>query len=349
MANDTLDIEQPGQLLAYLRATGRLRADEPVTIRNLAGGVSNRTVLLERPDGEGWVLKQALAKLRVEVDWFSDPVRIQREAMGLRWLDQFISPEFPGAITPLVFEDRQHHLLAMRAVPQPHDNLKTLLLAGRIDHELLRQFGGLLGAIHRQGHLRRAEAAAAFEDRSFFESLRLEPYYHYTATQTPAAAAFLDALIARTRATRLTLVHGDYSPKNILVRHGRLVLLDHEVIHWGDPAFDLGFGLTHLFSKAHHLRLQRQALIQGTLVFWRAYGEALGDMPWRGELEPAAVRHTLACLLARVAGRSTLEYLAPAERMRQQQAVVALMQDPPEDLPALMEAFARELENHAHD
>ena len=68
----------------------------------LAGGVSNRTVLVERESGEAWVVKQALAKLRVQVDWFSSPERIHREADGLRWLAQFAPP---GSITPLVFED----------------------------------------------------------------------------------------------------------------------------------------------------------------------------------------------------------------------------------------------------
>src|SRR3954469_24322059 len=126
MAADPLDIEQPDALAAYLRASGRVGADEPLRIRTLAGGVSNKTVLIERASGEAWVLKQALAKLRVNVDWFSDPARIAREALGLWHLPQ-ISP--PGTITPLIFEDLPNHLLAMVAVPQPHENWKTMLLA----------------------------------------------------------------------------------------------------------------------------------------------------------------------------------------------------------------------------
>src|SRR5436190_6041909 len=115
MSADPLDIEQPDALAAYLRVTGRVSPDEPLRIRVLAGGVSNKTVLVERPAGEAWVLKQALPKLRVAVDWFSDPVRIRREAEGLRWLAQ-LAP--PGTITPLVFEDAEQFLLAMQAVPQ---------------------------------------------------------------------------------------------------------------------------------------------------------------------------------------------------------------------------------------
>src|SRR5439155_19372608 len=126
----------------------------------------------------------------------------------------------------------------------------------------------------------------------------------YTATRVPAAAAFLDELVAATQARRLALVHGDYSPKNVLVHAGRLVVLDYEVIHWGDPAFDLGFGLTHLLSKAHHVRSHRAEFGRAAADLFRAYAGALGDVPWAGDLEPHAVRHTLGCLLARACGRS---------------------------------------------
>src|SRR5215510_7342143 len=127
---EPLDIEQHDALIAYLRRTGRIAPDEPITARTLAGGVSNRTVLVERPNGEAWVLKQALAKLRVAVDWFSSPERIHREALGLRWLAR-LAP--PGTTTPLIFEDHTHHLLAMQAVPRPHENWKAMLLAGQPD------------------------------------------------------------------------------------------------------------------------------------------------------------------------------------------------------------------------
>jgi 5-methylthioribose kinase len=331
-----LDIEQPDALLAYLRRSGQIRPDELPSIQILGGGVSNRTVLLTRASGEAWVLKQALKKLRVAIEWFSSPERIHREALGMRWLAQ-LAP--PGTITRLIFEDHKYHVLAMEAVPQPHENWKSMLLAGRLDMNHVQQFGRLLGTIHRAAYERRDQIAAAFSDRSFFETLRIEPYYVYTWTQIPETAHFYDALITDTRARRLTLVHGDYSPKNILVQGGRLVLLDHEVIHFGDPAFDLGFALAHLLSKAHHVHDLRAAFAQAARRYWSAYRAVLGDMPWSPDLEPRAVRHTLGCLLARVAGRSTLEYLSDTEQARQGAAVVSLMAQPPTTVADLTQAF----------
>jgi 5-methylthioribose kinase len=338
---ELLDIEQPGALVGYLKGTGRVGEGEEPVVRVLAGGVSNRTVLVERPEaGEAWVVKQALPKLRVTVDWFSDPERIHREALGLRWLEE-LAPL--GTITPLVFEDRDNHLLAMAAVPEPHENWKTMLLGGRLENDHVGQFGRLLGTVHRRGYERREETEPAFWDRSFFESLRLEPYYGYTAEQVPDAVDFLGALVEETRARRDTLVHGDYSPKNVLVREGALVLLDHEVIHFGDPAFDLGFSLTHFLSKAHHLPGMREDLADAARFYWATYREVIEELPWAADIEERAVRHTLGCLLARVAGRSPLEYLDEGELARQREAVLALLQYPPESVPGLVEDFVGRL------
>jgi aminoglycoside phosphotransferase (APT) family kinase protein len=319
--DEPLDIEDESSLLRYLRATDRIAPDETPRTSVLAGGVSNRTVLVERPSGESWVLKQALPKLRTQADWFSDPSRIRREAEALRWLPKFAPP---GTITPLVFEDPAHYVLAMQAVPQPHENWKAMLLACRMELNHVEQFAVILGSIHRRAMETGEEVRHAFGDRSFFESLRVEPYYQYTALRVPEAAEFLYELIRDTRERQLSLVHGDFSPKNILVHDGWLVLLDHEVIHWGDPAFDVGFALTHLLSKLNHLRCFA-SLFLAARTFGERYGEAVGDTLWNADSQSMAGRHLLACLLARVAGRSPLEYLTEPQRQAQRDFAVRMM------------------------
>jgi 5-methylthioribose kinase len=295
-------------------------------------------VLVERSSGEAWVLKQALEKLRVTADWHSDPRRIHREALGLRWLAR-LAP--PGAVTPLLFEDHAQHLLAMKAVPQPHENWKTMLLDREPDAGHVRQFGTLLGTIHRRSAEDRGTLAVEFDDRSFFESLRLEPYYGHTAVRHPATRAFFQRLIAETLATRAALVHGDYSPKNILVYRGQLVLLDHEAIHFGDPAFDVGFSLTHLLSKARHRPAQRAAFLEAARLHWQTYAATAGGVADAPGFASRAVRQTLGCLLARVDGRSPLEYLTAGERDQQRHDALELMSQPSADVPALIDSLAR--------
>ncbi|MGH9158520.1 MAG: phosphotransferase family protein [Vicinamibacteraceae bacterium] len=334
--SEPLNIESRPSFVRYLRAKGLIGdAEEPIT-NVLSGGVSNRTVLLQRAGGQAWVVKQALEQLRVAVEWFSSPERITKEALGLRWLGRLLPP---GTVPALIFEDAAEHLLVMEAVQQPSTNWKTMLLQGHLERDHIRQFAELLSSIHASGYRERDSLCLAFADTSFFESLRLEPYYEYTASRVPSAGPFLRELIASTRRCRETLVHGDFSPKNILVHQGRLVLLDHEAIHFGDPAFDVGFSMTHLLSKAHHLGALRERFREACRQYWDGYRAGLPNVVWRHGLESRAVQHTLGCLLARVAGRSPLEYLAPAARFRQEAAVVAIIEEMPESMEALIGAF----------
>src|SRR6266404_9113215 len=198
-----VDIENDQQLLNYLRATKHIGAGETPTVRQLKGGVSNKTVLLLRPEGPAWVLKQALAKLRVKSDWFSDPLRIRIEADALRFLRGIVPP---GTITPLVFEDAEQNILAMEAVPPPHENWKERLLSGKIDLALIQEFGELLGRIHQRSYLRSDELRAKFSDRTFFHTLRLEPYYEYSSAVMPSAKPFLTELVADTLNRQETFV-----------------------------------------------------------------------------------------------------------------------------------------------
>jgi 5-methylthioribose kinase len=322
---EVLDIEQPRELLQYLKAAHWLAEEEEPRIRILTGGVSNKTVLVERERGS-WVLKQALAKLRVRVEWFSDPLRIHREADALRWFERN-GPQ--GAVPRFVFEDRSQHVLCMEAVPATYENWKEKLLSGRVERGDVERFGRLLGIIHRRSAEQLEELRPAFGDRVFFETLRLEPYYRYTAEQVPAAARFLSTLVGETRAVAAVLVHGDFSPKNVLVCGDRLVLLDHEVAHLGEPAFDLGFSLAHLLSKANHLPEARDDLLAAATTYWDVYVAEVGGSAFVEALEERTIRHTLACLLARVRGRSQLEYLSDLEKERQAAAVLRLLPGPP--------------------
>ncbi|MCY4540752.1 MAG: aminoglycoside phosphotransferase family protein [Chloroflexi bacterium] len=337
---DDLNIEDPAQLLRYLRQNDRIKATDRPRFTALTGGVSNRTVWVQFDHRPDWVMKQALAKLRVRVDWFSAPERIQREAAGLSWLSKLIT----GHVPELLFADERHHILAMSAVPQPHENWKTMLLGGETCLNLARDFGRLLARIHNAA-LVHPQIQSAFAEVRFFEELRLEPYYGYTATQVPRARAFLEDLINDTRNRRFALVHGDYSPKNVLINHGKLLILDFEVIHFGDPAFDIGFSMTHFLSKAHFLRAHRPRLIAMAAEYWRAYSADL-DADLAKGMRSAAVAHTLACLLARVAGRSPLEYLDERHRSRQKRIVLELIGRDIGSLPELIDVFLERVERH---
>lgn len=337
----SLDIENTPALVAYLRQRGATAAEGTPFVKKLEGGVSNRVMLVQPEAAPAFVVKQALEKLRVAVDWFCTPARIDKEALALEYLGE-LTP--PGAVPRVLFKDSTQHLLAMEAVPEPHQTWKEILLAGRIERNHVEQFALLLGSIHSKSSARKAELEEAFEDRSIYEILRLEPYYRYTAAQVPESARFLNELITDTLACRLALVHGDFSPKNILVHDNKLVLIDCEVVHFGDPAFDIGFSMAHFLGKANHIRAQRELFADAANLYWQTYVARIGDTPWAANLEPRAVRHSLACTLARVAGRSPLEYLTPSERAAQETAILSLLGDLPTTISDLVTRFLRKLE-----
>src|SRR5258707_7616993 len=94
----------------YLRARGMAGVDQRVT--ELGGGVSNTVLLVEAGDRR-FVLKQALGKLRVQDDWFSDRDRVFRESAAMRWL----RPPLPaGSVPAILFDDRENCLFSMTAL-----------------------------------------------------------------------------------------------------------------------------------------------------------------------------------------------------------------------------------------
>ena len=335
-----IDVENFGELTRYLRATQRIDQTETPVCRILSGGVSNKTVLVARRNGEQWVIKQALPKLRVGTDWLSDPARSHVEANGLRYLPH-LTP--PGSITPLVFEDSSQHLLAMKAVPEPHELWKRRLLAGNVDKQYFQQFAQIIGSIHTESTKSWRQLSAVFSGKQHFHTLRLGAYYQYTATVVPEAAAFLRDLARSTLSRADALVHGDASPKNVLVSHDQLILLDHEVLHFGDPAFDVGFSMTHFLSKALHLPKHRDQLLEAAHYYWNVYLAKVCGMPWAAELSARAARHALGSLLARVSGRSPLEYLAPEERLIQREIVLEMMNEELATLEDVINGFKQRI------
>jgi 5-methylthioribose kinase len=333
-----IEIDRPEQLIRYLRERGLIASSEQPRVRLLTGGVSSRTVLVEREEGQGFVVKQALAKLRVASDWSCSTERIYREALGMRCLGDLLPA---GAVTELLFEDTIHPIIVMSAVAQPNCTWKEVLLSSAPDVREFEQFAAILAQLHAESH-DDATLATTFADTQYFESLRLRPYYEYSAQQVPEAREFLLWLAGETLGHKLCLVHGDYSPKNILVHEGRFVLLDHEVIHYGDPAFDLGFSLTHLLAKTLHREEWSGPLLKATQHFITCYLKLVEPAAFPGTIEVRACRHTVACLLARVAGRSPLEYLTQAERRRVKAAALRLMKQKPGTLLELTAQFVEE-------
>jgi aminoglycoside phosphotransferase (APT) family kinase protein len=162
----------------------------------------------------------------------------------------------------------------------------------------------------------------------------LEPYLVESARVHPHLADVLHALVTRTAATRRVLVHGDVSPKNILAGPDGPVLIDAECAWFGDPAFDVAFCLNHFLLKAAHLPSQAESLMSCFEMMTRAYFAHVHWEPTR-ELERRAASLLPGLTLARVAGKSPVEYLAEPARDRVRTLAIQLLLQQPTSLAAV--------------
>jgi aminoglycoside phosphotransferase (APT) family kinase protein len=329
-------------LAASLRRMGLLDPDEPADLVELTGGVSSLIVLAHTRRGPVCV-KTALPRLRVAAQWLAP---VERNAAEVAWL-RLAGDIVPRAVPRILGEDPAAHAFAMEWLdPATHPVWKAELRDGRVDLAVASAVGRTLLALHRHT-ARRADLAAAFAHDASFHALRLDPYLGAAARAHPDCAAALEGLIAITAGHRVALVHGDVSPKNILCGPRGPVLLDAECAWYGDPAFDLAFVLNHLLLKSVWRPAHARAHAAAFAALAASYLEGVDWEP-RVALEARAARLLAGLLLARIDGKSPVEYLdSEALRAPVRRVARALLLAPPEDLAQVRAAWDATMTTHA--
>ena len=329
----------PDEFAQALRELG-LAGDETLTGRPLTGGVSSDIWRIDTARGPVCA-KRALSKLRVAADWRAP---IERNLYEARWM-QVANEAAPGCTAQVLGQHPGLGVLVMRYLDASRHVLwKQALREGRADPATARQVGTVLARIHAYSAARPALAAEFPTDAIFFD-IRLEPYLLATAARHPDLAPRIEALVTATQANAVALVHGDVSPKNILVGAEGPVLIDAECAWWGDPAFDIAFCLNHLLLKCLWTPAATPGFLAAFDVLSRAY---LGGVDWEpaASLEARAAALLPGLFLARVDGKSPVEYLADdADKARVRRVGRALVADPPSRLSAIAAAWRADLES----
>ena len=274
--------------------------------------MSNVVLRVDVEGREAIVLKQSRERLRTAQEWLCKLDRIWTEVAALELLGA-IGPK--DSVPTILFKEPDDYLFAMSHAPEDSVVWKGRLLAGDADPKLARLAGETLGLWHANTFSKTIDALA---DLTIFDQLRVDPYYRAVARVHSDARERINELIASMNSSNdRTFVHADFSPKNILIHKNGLTVVDFETSHVGDPAFDLGFFMSHLLLKS--IRAGKNHEIYHSLIFefleaYRARVEhglganALADREARG------IRHASACCLARVDGKSPVEYLDDGER-----------------------------------
>jgi len=326
-------------LTKSLRSLGLAAQDEEPRYEALTGGVSSQIWRVDLRSGPVCV-KRALPKLRVEREWLAP---IERNHYEFAWL-RVVSDIASHAVPRLLAHDAAQNLFVMEFLsPESHPLWKTELRSGRADPAFAAQLGRLLALIHRTT-AHNSAIAAEFPTDAIFHSLRLEPYLEATAVRHPDLAPALQRLVKITATSKHALVHGDVSPKNILVGPKGPVLLDAECAWYGDPAFDLAFCLNHLLLKCLWTPAASADFLRCFDALREAYLEGVAWEP-ADVLEARAAALLPALFLARVDGKSPVEYLTGADQDRVRRVARPLIQAGPERLEAIRQTWAKELEN----
>jgi aminoglycoside phosphotransferase (APT) family kinase protein len=327
----------PLEFASVLRELG-LAGSEELRGEPLTGGVSSDIWRIDAPQGP-LCAKRALARLRVAADWRAP---IERNRYEARWM-LVADAAVPGSAPRMLGQHPAQGVLVMSYLPPAsHPLWKQQLRDGRAELATARAVGHTLVRIHAHSAAR-PELAAQFDSDAIFFDIRLEPYLLATAGRHADLAPALRALVAQTQAHRCALVHGDVSPKNILVGPHGPVLLDAECAWWGDPAFDIAFCLNHLLLKCLWNRPASAAYLACFGVLAETYLQGVDWEP-RAGIEQRAAALLPGLFLARVDGKSPVEYIATeAERDAVRHAARALLRQPVPRLADVAAVWRQEL------
>lgn len=307
----------PAAMVDFLRDSGLAGSAGPVRWTPLTGGVSSDLWRVDIPDLTICV-KAALPTLRVAGTWNAP---VGRNAVEVAWL-RFAADHAPQAVPRVLAHDEAAGVFAMEFLdPAQHPVWKSELMAGRVDPAAAREVGDLVGRLAAASTRpeTRDTLTRRFATDDNFRRLRIDPYLLTTARRRPEVAGRLTELAERTQAVRVALVHGDVSPKNILLGPHGPVLLDAECAWWGDPAFDVAFCLNHLLLKAltapsAERPARARDLSRAAEAWWSGYSDHISWEP-SAELHGRAATLLPALLLARIDGTSPVEYVtAEADR-----------------------------------
>ena len=327
----------PEELYAALVRMRLMQEGEKPRLTPLTGGVSSDIVRVDLTSGP-ICIKRALPQLRVAATWRAP---VERNSFEVEWI-RVASEIVPQAVPSLLGVDAQAGLFAMTYLdPSTYPVWKEQLRDGEIQRETAQAVAACLVKIHA-GTANSDQIANRFKTDHIFHDIRIEPYLLATAQVRPECANRLHLLAERTATTKRALVHGDVSPKNILVGpHGPL-LLDAECAWYGDPAFDVAFCLNHMLLKCAWRPQWRKRYMECFSIFYETYGQAVSWESWT-ELEQRVAHLLPGLLLGRIDGKSLVEYLTDeADRAQVRRVAVGLLQQPVETLSDLLHVWQKE-------
>ncbi|MEY3935704.1 MAG: hypothetical protein RI901_1134 [Actinomycetota bacterium] len=308
----SVELLNQDSVVEYLIEKKVISSSDNPQVEVLTGGVSN-VVLAITTSNQKLVLKQALAELAVSEKWEADQRRAIVEADALNLFNQLS----PNQVPKLVFLDPIRFILVLERVPVGSTVWKSDLLAGVINPDIGAKLGKTLATWHNYGQ-DNPQVKLKFMEDALFDQLRIDPFYRFVAAKNPQIEVAIRKLINELEADK---THGDFSPKNIMVAmNDEIYILDFEVTHVGNPVFDLAFLIAHLVCKFFRTddRLHAKLLANTASSFVKEYEKIRS-------ISPSVAKHAALIALARVEGKSPVNYLSVEQQRKLQSFTKAIL------------------------
>lgn len=298
-----IDLENREQMLAYLKNKQVINDQDGYRVDYCRGGVSCVSALIEIP-GKTLLVKQGREKLAVKEEWLADPGRMAIEARA----NDFYHTCIPESAPAVLFYDEENCVLLRDAAPAGCRMWKEDLLDGILDFGIAAKTMEALATVHNRS-AGKEDIKKDFSDYSIFYQLRISPYIEFLVTKYPELSETAKGMIKRMEQNKRVIVHADYSPKNILVLPDRSIcILDYEIAHYGDPAFDVAFYTNHIVLKSAHLTHMSGAFLNMLLHMTGTYF-GMVDFMEPAALEAQCMDMLAVLMLARIDGKSPVEYI----------------------------------------
>ena len=323
---------------SLLTDLGLMSGGDTFSVEPLSGGVASDIAKVSVNDNNVYCVKFALPKLRVKADWFAP---VERNLAEYRWL-QTVAEIAPDAAIRLYGHSARDHGFVMEYLSSNNSYLfKTALLDGRGAATDAMAVGDLLGRVHARA------VAPGFDSTPFwnsddFHAIRIEPYLIYTAAAHPTLKPAIDAVANQLYAADEILIHGDVSPKNIIMKGGRPYILDAECATMGDASFDVAFCLNHFILKSIHVRSRCKDYLEFCIAFWNGYSRSV---TWESAdgLQSRVARLVPMLMLGRIDGKSPVEYLSGDNQDLVRRMATKLIRDPKPTISELLTFIRGEL------
>lgn len=299
--------ENPGierQIYKFLNELNLIYKDSYPEITEIKGGVSSELWKVSFKS-QNYCIKRSLKRLRVEEDWEAPIVRNLNEFNYLNSLESIVPQNIPK---PIAYSHEYNMFIMQYFDEKEFKNWKLQLKAGIANYAVVKKLADIVGTIHQFTYKNRHSIMNKFQNEDIFYHTRIKPYFLSLIDKYSNLREYILQSIDLMQKNKHVLVHGDISPKNILVSNKKVILLDAECAWHGDPAFDIAFLLNHMLLKClfnsnlNKYFLDSYELILNKYIKYVIWEEIENFTKRLSNIIPILI-------LARIDGRAPVEYI----------------------------------------